>query len=445
MSLILPSSSAPRPPGNPASSAAARNDAPAENAAGSFGEALSRSLEPTAEIAGKRSDKAALPRRQADTPKTDPQELINTMALSFVPLESRIVKTVSNGDTGAAATATATPADNAASGSRAAALTGLSVRTPGAADASVTAAEVAPDTIQQTALASAWTPAPGSTNPKDAGQTVLTAVNDQAASALAPVIAGQSAAPDTGFRDQSAKSDNQAGIELTGMRDASVIWTPTEAHRAGKTPAASASTSTETEPTPLIGSQAPDTAALSASAALPTVSVMAAAPGPAIVSSTPAPEAASTASLAPEVGSSEWGKALGQQVIHMGQAGHQVAELQLNPPGLGPLKVTLSMSDQQMQAAFVSAHSSVRAAVEAALPQLRVLLAESGISLGQTSVGAESQSQTAFANAQGDASGDSHRASYRGREADKAALLLAVQPAAAQRRSGQGLRIDTYA
>ena len=440
MSLILPSSSAPRPPGNPASSAAARNDAPAENAAGSFGEALSRSLEPTAEIAGKRSDKAALPRRQADTPKTDPQELINTMALSFVPLESRIVKTVSNGDTGAAATATATPAD-AASGSRAAALTGLSVRTPGAADASVTAAEVAPDTIQQTALASAWTPAPGSTNPKDAGQTVLTAVNDQAPSALAPVIAGQSAAPDTGFRDQSAKSDNQAGIELTGMRDASVIWTPTEAHRAGKTPAASASTSTETEPTPLIGSQAPDTAALSASAALPTVSVMAAAPGPAIVSSTPAPEAASTASLAPEVGSGEWGKALGQQVIHMGQAGHQVAELQLNPPGLGPLKVTLSMSDQQMQATFVSAHASVRVAIEAALPQLRSTLADNGINLGDTSVSSGSQQQTAFNER---ASEQPNPRGYRDHGAPDLPAS-AARHAAAPMRPRSGSSVDTYA
>jgi flagellar hook-length control protein FliK len=152
-----------------------------------------------------------------------------------------------------------------------------------------------------------------------------------------------------------------------------------------------------------------------------------------------------SALLAPEVGSSEWGKALGQQIVHLSAADRQVAELQLNPPGLGPLKVTLSMNDHQMQAAFVSAHSSVRTAVEAALPQLRALLAESGISLGQTSVGADSQPQTAFANGQGDAGGSPPRASYRGREADKAALLFSAQPAASQRRIGQGLRIDTYA
>jgi len=93
---------------------------------------------------------------------------------------------------------------------------------------------------------------------------------------------------------------------------------------------------------------------------------------------------------------------------------------------------------------FVSAHSSVRAAVEAALPQLRAQLAESGISLGNTSVGAESQPQTAFANGQNSQGGQSPRGAYRAVEADAAALFPA-RPATAQVRSSQGLRIDTYA
>jgi flagellar hook-length control protein FliK len=155
--------------------------------------------------------------------------------------------------------------------------------------------------------------------------------------------------------------------------------------------------------------------------------------------STPAPVA--TALLAPPVGSSEWTKALGQQVIHMGTADHQIAELQLNPPGLGPLKVTLSINDQQMQAMFVSAHSSVRAAVEAALPQLRAQLAESGISLGNTSVGAESQPQTAFADGQNGQNGQSPRGTYRMAETDP---LLPGRPVTAHVRS-ISTRIDTYA
>ena len=93
--------------------------------------------------------------------------------------------------------------------------------------------------------------------------------------------------------------------------------------------------------------------------------------------------------VAPPVGSDEWGPALGHQMLRMNTAGAQVAELNLNPAGLGPLKVTLSMGDNQAQAMFVSAHESVRKAVEAALPQLRASLAEQGISLGQASVGSE--------------------------------------------------------
>jgi flagellar hook-length control protein FliK len=75
----------------------------------------------------------------------------------------------------------------------------------------------------------------------------------------------------------------------------------------------------------------------------------------------------------------------------MSAGGQHTAELNLNPAGLGPLKVTLSMGDNQAQAMFVSAHESVRKAVEAALPQLRTSLSEQGISLGQASVGADTR------------------------------------------------------
>lgn len=95
--------------------------------------------------------------------------------------------------------------------------------------------------------------------------------------------------------------------------------------------------------------------------------------------------------LEPEVGTDKWGPALGQQLARMSTTGHHTAELNLNPAGLGPLKVTLSLGDNQAQAMFVSAHESVRKAVEAALPQLRTSLSEQGITLGQASVGADTR------------------------------------------------------
>jgi len=53
----------------------------------------------------------------------------------------------------------------------------------------------------------------------------------------------------------------------------------------------------------------------------------------------------------------------------------------------------LTMGDNQAQAMFVSAHESVRRALEAALPQLRDTLAGQGIQLGQASVDAGAQQQ----------------------------------------------------
>src|SRR5690606_31195719 len=66
-----------------------------------------------------------------------------------------------------------------------------------------------------------------------------------------------------------------------------------------------------------------------------------------------------------------WGAELGRQLIvlsHDAAQGQQTAELRLDPPNLGPLRVTLSVHDGVASASFVSAHATVRHAVEAALP-----------------------------------------------------------------------------
>ncbi|RZL96442.1 MAG: flagellar hook-length control protein FliK [Variovorax sp.] len=146
--------------------------------------------------------------------------------------------------------------------------------------------------------------------------------------------------------------------------------------------------------------------------------------------------------VAPAVGSDEWGPAIGQQMLRMSTSGQHVAELNLNPAGLGPLKVTLTLGDQQAQAMFVSAHESVRRAVEAALPQLRTTLAEQGISLGQASVGAESRqppSQDGGFAQQQSGSSRSPTPPARG-NAERAAI---AEPLRAPRRTSAG--VDTFA
>jgi len=94
--------------------------------------------------------------------------------------------------------------------------------------------------------------------------------------------------------------------------------------------------------------------------------------------------------IAARVGSAEWSDGLAQQVTVMVKDGEHTARLRLDPPDLGPLEVRLSMArndDGVAHAQFVSPHAAVRDALEAALPQLRAVLADNGITLGQASVG----------------------------------------------------------
>ena len=93
------------------------------------------------------------------------------------------------------------------------------------------------------------------------------------------------------------------------------------------------------------------------------------------------------------VGRPGWGEELGQKMLLMVRGNQQSAELQLNPPNLGPLEVRLSLQNDQASLMFVSAHSSVRDAINAALPKLSSMFAESGISMGSVLVGDQSLAQ----------------------------------------------------
>ncbi|MDG0795983.1 flagellar hook-length control protein FliK [Pectobacterium punjabense] len=136
---------------------------------------------------------------------------------------------------------------------------------------------------------------------------------------------------------------------------------------------------------------------------------------PATVGSTaPAPQVANAQLNAP-FGSPQWQDALGQQIVMFSRNGQQTAELRLNPQELGPLHISLKIDDNQAQIHLVSANSQVRSALEAALPHLRNTMAESGINLGQSSVGSDSsawQQQMASNNNDGNNRGPSYQQQF---------------------------------
>ncbi len=100
--------------------------------------------------------------------------------------------------------------------------------------------------------------------------------------------------------------------------------------------------------------------------------------------------------LAPEVATPAWNQALGQQVVWMVSGEVQTASLNLTPPELGPLQITLNVSNNQASANFVAAQPEVRQALEDAMPRLRQMLGEAGIELGNTSVSAGTPQQQGF-------------------------------------------------
>lgn len=122
----------------------------------------------------------------------------------------------------------------------------------------------------------------------------------------------------------------------------------------------------------------------------------------------PAPAAAGTAAATPLVatplGDPAWPNDFGRQVLALNSAGAngiQTAELRLNPPDLGPVRIVLHISDSVTQALFISPHAAIRHTIENALPQLQQQMAQAGLTLGQADVSDQPTQQQAFG--QGDA------------------------------------------
>ncbi|BDS21522.1 flagellar hook-length control protein [Enterobacter roggenkampii] len=166
-----------------------------------------------------------------------------------------------------------------------------------------------------------------------------------------------------------------------------------------------------------------------------------------IMSSHATSQTAATVATAPvlsqPLGTHEWQQSLSQHITLFTKQGQQTAELRLHPEDLGQVQISLKLDDNQAQLQMVSAHSHVRAALEAALPVLRTSLAENGIQLAQSSVSSES-----FAGQQQQSSSQQqHQASRSGNTGgfnDESDELLPV-PAALQSAARGNSAVDIFA
>jgi flagellar hook-length control protein FliK len=148
---------------------------------------------------------------------------------------------------------------------------------------------------------------------------------------------------------------------------------------------------------------------------------------------------ADSTQLRPRFGDAGWDNALGQKVLWMVSQQQQVAELTLNPPDLGPLQVVLSISNDEASATFVSQHADVRQALEAALPRLKEMMAESGITLNSATVSQEGARQQSGFDQQNHSGGQrGGRAHIAGPEVSAGVARIPLEP-------GRSRLVDTFA
>jgi flagellar hook-length control protein FliK len=112
---------------------------------------------------------------------------------------------------------------------------------------------------------------------------------------------------------------------------------------------------------------------------------------PPALAETAAAQAPATARIDTPLGNTGWGAAFQQKIVWLVDRQQQNAELHVNPPHLGPIEITLNLGEEATHIAFTSPHAAVREAIEASLAELKTALGEKGLTLGQATVGSDSQ------------------------------------------------------
>lgn len=191
-----------------------------------------------------------------------------------------------------------------------------------------------------------------------------------------------------------------------------------------------------------------DRGALKTSASDDTISaapIASASSLPAAVTASATSSTPSTPMLNAQLGSDEWQQALSQQIVMFSRNGQQNAELRLHPEDLGAIQISLKLDNDQAQISLVSSHSHVRSALEAAIPQLRSALAESGINLGESQVSSDSSAQGQPFQQQQEARRDGQHGRFTlTQDSDNDITPIAV-PAALQARVSGSSAVDTFA
>ncbi len=142
------------------------------------------------------------------------------------------------------------------------------------------------------------------------------------------------------------------------------------------------------------------------------------------------PAAAAAPAVQTAVGASGWTEEVGTHVIWMAHQGVSGASLRLEPEHLGPLEVKISLHDSTASVWFGANEPETRAALQAALPQLKEMFAAQGMTLTDAGVSREPPRDTQLPRAATQSA------------AGSAAALIEPSPGLPGARRGL---VDTYA
>jgi flagellar hook-length control protein FliK len=268
--------------------------------------------------------------------------------------------------------------------------------------------------------------APAARKADATAQATLTALRNRAASEAAPSEAAPSEVPGAGTEFEASLTQAKDKNGAADARTASAQPQSSQNELAAATQFKAdlhAKAAVETQ---------------AAAALVPSINV---APQPQVaLQQVQAAAVAATDKLAPRVGSNGWDQALGQKVVWMVAGEQQSATLTLNPPDLGPLRVVLSVSNNQATVDFAAVQPEVRQALQDAVPKLREMLGDAGIQLGQANVsaGTPNNQQGGFGERQ-----QSSRGSGQTNDEDTDAPVRTVRSQTIT-GGGQGL-VDTFA
>lgn len=94
-----------------------------------------------------------------------------------------------------------------------------------------------------------------------------------------------------------------------------------------------------------------------------------------------------------------------ERMTLMMKSGIQTADIRLDPAELGQMQVKMSVENDVTSVSFIVQNSQAKELLEKALPQLKEMLAEQGVEMGESSVSQQDQQQQQLGDGEGNGQG----------------------------------------